>query len=321
MRSFATDRPAGSGRVRFTHSVRAALPAIVFLCLLGSVIARQPDILSYEGLRLLLKFAAPLVFASLAQMCIMAIGEIDLSIGPFIALVTSIAVTLLFDTPAVGAIALLACIAGYCVLGAIIHVARIPSIVATLGGSFIWFGFALLVLPTPGGTTPQWVTSVTSWKPPLIPLPILISLVAAGVAQLLMTRTLYGVVLRGIGSNPNAVLRSGWSLLVGKVFMFGCAGFLGVVAGLLTAGLNTTGDPRFGSQFTLESVAAVIIGGGEFSGGIVSPTGTVLGAFIMLLTGSVLSFAYVSPDWQLAAQGGLLILVLVLRRFFRNPAP
>jgi ribose/xylose/arabinose/galactoside ABC-type transport system permease subunit len=274
--------------------------------------------LSYEGLRLLLKFATPLVFAALAQMCVMAIGEIDLGLGPFIALVTSIAVTLLFETPALGVASLIACIGGYCLLGAIIHLARVPSIVATLGASFIWFGLALMVLPTPGGTTPNWLAAITSWRPPVVPFSILLAVAAAVAGELFLTRTSYGVVLRGIGSNPAAVMRSGWSLLVGKVFMFGCASALGIIAGLLTAGLNTTGDPRFGSQFTLESVAAVIVGGGEFSGGIVSPAGAVLGAFIMLLTGSVLSFADVSPDWQLAAQGCLLILVLVLRRFFRE---
>jgi ribose/xylose/arabinose/galactoside ABC-type transport system permease subunit len=83
-------------------------------------------------------------------------------------------------------------------------------------------------------------------------------------------------------------------------------------------GLNTTGDANVGGQYTLESIAAVIVGGSEFSGGVVSPVGAVVGAFIMLLTGSLLSFVDISTVWQLSAQGGILIVVLGLRALSRQ---
>jgi ribose/xylose/arabinose/galactoside ABC-type transport system permease subunit len=171
----------------------------------------------------------------------------------------------------------------------------------------------LVVLPTPGGQAPDWLSAFVNWVPPAVPLPVALSIVAAAAGELLLMRTTYGIVLRGIGSNPVAVNRSGWSLLTGKVVMYLCAGALGTIAGLLMTGLNTSGDPRFGGQYTLQSIAAVIVGGGEFTGGIVFPTGTVIGAMIMLLIGSMLSFADISPDWQLAVQGGVLILVVALR--------
>ncbi|MNT82810.1 hypothetical protein D3C72_2225920 [compost metagenome] len=61
------------------------------------------------------------------------------------------------------------------------------------------------------------------------------------------------------------------------------------------------------------SIAGVILGGGEFVGGRVSPVGAVIGALTLTLAGSFLSFMRISPDWQIGAQGAILIIVLGLR--------
>jgi len=144
--------------------------------------------------------------------------------------------------------------------------------------------------------------------------------VLALVGHWLFMRSSYGVVLRGIGSTPQAVQRAGWSLLTARTALYGLAGLFGLIAGLVLTGLNTTGDANFGAPYTLLSIAAVIVGGGEFFGGIVAPVGAVIGAFIMLLTGSLLSFMNVSTDWQLSVQGAILILVLGTRALQRRRA-
>lgn len=269
--------------------------------------------MSYFGLTLLLNFALPAVFAAMAQMAVIAAGDIDLGLGPFISLVNCLAATWLTTRLALGAIALVLLIAAYAAMGALIHLRRLPSIVVTLGASFVWLGLALLVLPTPGGSAPAWLTTLLAVRPPGLPLPVLVSILAGLIGWLLLMRTSYGTVLRGIGGNPRAVARAGWSLLGGRVVLYTVAGILGIVAGLALTGLNTAGDATVGTQYTLTSIAAVIVGGGEFVGGIVSPAGAVVGAWIMLLTGSLLSFLNISTDWQLSVQGGILILVLGLR--------
>jgi len=126
-------------------------------------------------------------------------------------------------------------------------------------------------------------------------------------------RTSYGVVLRGAGGNPKAIGRAGWSILKTKMIMFAAAGFFGVLAGLSLIGLTSAADAHIADRYTLYSIAGVILGGGEFVGGRVSPTGAVLGALTLTLTGSFLIFLKISPDWQIGAQGGILILVLALR--------
>ena len=78
-------------------------------------------------------------------------------------------------------------------------------------------------------------------------------------------------------------------------------------------GLTTSADANIALRYTLLSIAGVILGGGEFVGGRVSPLGAVVGALTLTLAGSFLSFLRISPDWQIGAQGAVLIIVLGLR--------
>lgn len=302
----------------FAAQLRILLPAVALAAMFALIFARQPRAMSYFGLTLLLNFSLPMVFVAAAQMCVIAAGDIDLGIGPFLSLVNCIAATALSAHLLLGAGMLALCVLAYVAMGALIHVRRLPSIVVTLGASFVWLGLALLVLPTPGGAAPDWLSAATGWRPAFVPLPIIVAVVVALVGHLLLMDTSYGAVLRGIGGNPRAIERAGWSLLAARMTLYGMAGFLGVLAGLAMTGLNTTGDANIGGQYTLQSIAAVIVGGGEFFGGIVSPIGAVIGALIMLLTGSLLAFVNISSDWQLSAQGGILIVVLALRRLARR---
>ena len=296
---------------RLRLSFRVVLPAVGLALMIIAIVVRQPNAATYFGMSLILAYAMPLILVTMGQLCIMAMG----GIGPFVSLVMCITCAFLATSPVIGVLALFACIAAYAGLGALIHYRRLPSIVATLGASFIWFGIALTIFPTPGGAAPEWLVGLVRARPPFVPLPLIMAVVAAIVCHFLIMRTSLGVVLRGFGGNQQAVARAGWSPLAIRVTLYSLAGFFAVLAGLLLSGLSTTGDANVGGNYTLQSIAAVIIGGGQFSGGVVSPIGAVMGALIILLTGSLLSFADISPNWQLSAQGIILLLVLSLRRF------
>lgn len=292
---------------------RFGLSLIALVLVLGVVFWLRPNVATYNGVRLLLNLSPVLVFAALAQMFVMTASDIDLGIGSFIALVNAIAAGILSDHPVLAAVLLLACILGYMLLGALIHLRRLPSIVVTLGASFVWLGFALMVMPVPGGHVPAWLTDLVRLRPPIVPLPVLLAGAAMIVAQLILQATSYGVVLRGTGGSPLAVERAGRSTLSARVTLYGLAGVCGVLAGITLAGITTAGDANVGRGLTLLSIGAVIIGGGEFVGGIVSPIGTVMGALVMQLSGSLLSFASVEPAWQYSVQGGILLTILALR--------
>ncbi len=293
--------------------VRGALPILSLILLLIPIFIIQPRAMSYFGVNLLLNLAVPIMFATLAQMFILTVNDLDLSVGAYVSLVATIGATFLNDTPLLGVLLLLACIAAYGALGALIHLRNLPSIVVTLGMSFVWLGLAILVLPTPGGAAPGWLRAIMSFKPPFVPFPLIAAAVLAVVVHVALMRSSYGAVLRGAGGNPRAVARAGWSLLRVRVTMYMLAGTFGMLSGLSLLGLTTSADSNIALRYTLLSIAGVILGGGEFVGGRVSPAGAVVGAMVMTLAASFLAFLRISPDWQIGAQGAILILVLALR--------
>ena len=155
---------------RLASILRAALPAIIFLALLGTIFAQQPRTMSYFGVNLLLNLALPVVLASMAQMLVMAIGDLDLSIGAFVSLVTCVCAAILPDRPVLGVLCLAGLVAAYAAAGLLIAWRGLPAVVVTLGLSFVWLGLAVMLLPTPGGAVPGWLVGTMRVRPPLLPL-------------------------------------------------------------------------------------------------------------------------------------------------------
>jgi ribose transport system permease protein len=301
-------------RINPGRLARALLPALSLALVLGAIAFLNPRAISYFGFTLMLNLAIPITLATIAQMFVIAGNDLDLSIGTFVGFVCCIAATWLHDWPVLGAVALLGCIGVYAALGALIYLRNLPSIVVTLGMSFVWQGLAILLLPKPGGRAPAWLQSFMGLRPPLIPFPIVAAVVIAAVAYFGLMRTSYGAVLRGAGGNALAISRAGWSLLKAKAFLFALAGLFGVLSGMALVGITTSADANIGNGYTLLSIAGVILGGGEFVGGRVSPIGAVIGALTLALAASpLLTFMRIPPDWQVAANGAILIIVLAAR--------
>ncbi len=89
-------------------------------------------------------------------------------------------------------------------------------------------------------------------------------------------------------------------------------GLFGILSGIALAGITTSSDANVASNYTLLSVAGVMLGGGSIAGGKVSAVGAVLGACTTTLVGTPLTFLQISPDWQIGAQGTILLVVLFL---------
>lgn len=305
---------ASSGLSGARQVLRALLPALSLSLIVIAIAWLNPRAISYFGFSLMLNLAIPIALATIGQMFILTVNELDLSIGTFVGFIGCVAATWLRDAPLVGFAVLVASVGVYAGLGALIYLRNLPSIVVTLGMSFVWQGLAILVLPKPGGKAPDWLLGLMSLKPPFVPFPIVAAVVIALVVHVGLMRTSYGAVLRGSGGNPLAISRAGWSMLKTKVVMFALAGVFGVLSGLALIGITTSGDANIGNGYTLLSIAGVILGGGEFVGGRVSPVGAVLGALTLALAASpLLTFMHIPPDWQTGANGIILIVVLAAR--------
>lgn len=293
--------------------LRLLVPAVALAVLLIAVFWLQPRTMSYTGLNLLFNLAVPIALATIAQMLIMMVNDLDLSMGTFVSFVACVTATFLQSDPLIGTLILAGCVASYGVLGVLIYVRNLPSIVVTLGMSFVWGGLAVLLLPAPGGTAPEWIRTIMTAKPPFVPMAIIASIIIAAVGHWLVMQSSFGAVLRAVGGNERMVQRAGWSVLRARAAAYLLAGFFAVLAGMSLVGLTTSADANIALRYTLLSIAGVILGGGEFVGGRVSPIGAVVGALTLTLAASFLSFLRISPDWQIGAQGAILIIVLALR--------
>jgi ribose transport system permease protein len=306
--------PARSIFPRPRRAIRAALPAISLAIVVIAIGWLNPRAISYLGFNLMLNLAIPIALATVAQMFVIAVNDLDLSIGTFVGFVGCVTATFLKETPLVGVVILLGAIGVYAAIGALIQFRNLPSIVVTLGMSFVWQGLAILILPKPGGRAPEWLAFVMGLKPPFVPFPVIAAIVIAIVVHFAVMRTSYGAILRGAGGNSVAIGRAGWSLLRIKVVAFALTGLFGVLSGMALIGLTSAADANIGNGYTLLSIAGVILGGGEFVGGRVSPIGAVIGALTLALaSSSLLSFLHIPPDWQVAANGGILVIVLAAR--------
>jgi len=294
--------------------MRDLLPALSLALVLAAIAWLNPRAISYLGFTLMLNLAVPIALATVAQMFVIAGNDLDLSIGPFVGFVACIGATWLTDKPWVGIALLVLSIGIYASLGLLIQWRNLPSIVVTLGMSFIWQGLAILILPKPGGSAPNWLQTLMNIQPPLLPFPIVATMAIALTAWFGLMRTSYGCILRGSGGNTAAMARAGWSMLGIKTALFALAGLFGVLSGLALLGVTTSADANIGNGYTLLSIAGVILGGGEFVGGIVSPVGAVIGALTLALAASpLLTFLNIPPDWQVGANGIILIVVLAAR--------
>lgn len=294
-------------------TIRVLIPALSLAALLVAVFILQPRAMSYNGLNLLFNLAVPIALATIAQMMIISVNDLDLSMGTFVSFAACVAATYLQSDPLVGVMILAGAILVYAILGIVIHLRGLPSIVVTLGMSFVWGGLSVLLLPSPGGAPPDWARAVMTSRPPLLPMAIVASIAIAVITHFIVMRSSFGVLVRGVGGNQRSVERAGWSVLWLKAAAYALAGLFAVLAGITLVGLTTSADANIALRYTLLSIAGVILGGGEFVGGRVSPIGAVIGALTLTLAGSFLSFLRISPDWQIGAQGAILIIVLALR--------
>lgn len=298
--------------------VRRTLPGLLTLAAMIAILlvcgAIQPRIWSQGGMTLIMSPIVALAIASMAQMVMMSIGDIDLGIGYFVGMITAIVATLLRDTPLLGVLALMASVGAYAVMGALVQLRGVPSLIATLGASFIWLGVGLFALPVPGGMAPDWLFGYAMWQPPfLIPAPLITMVVATALTWLVMQRTSLGVRFRGLGSNPVALARSGASLLRTRMLAYATVGVLGVLAGLTLTAEIGGGDVNAVPGYTLTTVAAVILGGGMFTGGRAVAWGTLFGAVTLGLLTVLLTLLQFSSNLQPAVQGLIVIAVLAGR--------
>jgi ribose transport system ATP-binding protein len=257
----------------------------------------------------------PLALASIGQMTVVLLGGIDLSVGPLISLVTTIASFTIIDGPGGWGGVFLCLLAGLIVGGmnsALIVWLRIPDLISTLATYSVVFGLALIVRPSPGGTVSEGFADLVTMRLGWFPVAGLALLGIGLVGEILLVKGRIGTSLYAVGSRSEAAFVAGIRVDRIRCFAYLFSGFMAALAGLVVTARIGSGDPQAGSQFTLSSIAAVVVGGTSVFGGRGTLAGTLFGATLLVMLQNALNQLHVTAYYQYIWTGALLLSAVAL---------
>lgn len=284
---------------------------LIVALFLALYVALFPGLVSVEGVAKFTQNWFPLALVAMAQAMIMLTGGINLAVGAMVSLGAVVAATsfdgmlgVLGGVLAVAAIGL-AVGAG---AGTIVALFRLPAIIVTLAGSFILGGAALLVLPRPGGDVPDWLSELLAGNQPVA----LLLLVLLAIGWKLYLATPIGIGLYAAGDNPVGAYRSGVPVDLAKIVAYAVSFMLAALAGLFVSAQTGSGDPVIGTPFTLNSIAAAVLGGVGFLGGAGTMRGAIAGSLLLSVMINVMFFLGFPPVAQYIAQGLIIVGAVAL---------
>ena len=283
--------------------------------------------------------AVAIGFVAMAQTVPVLMGGLDLSVGAVMTLTNCIASELVNGSPAeivLGAVlTLLAGSAFGLMNGLIVVYGRIQPIITTLATGAIAIGLALLVRPSPGGNidddlswamTNQLVDFADTygiadggdawWFRPFawIPVPLILLVLVAVLVWVPFRRSVTGRTIYAIGSAEGAAYMSGLPIARAKIAAFTLAGFFASCGGLYLAIQTSSGnaDVTQAGAYTLNSIAAVVLGGTSLLGGIGGAIGSLVGALILRVISFYFRILSIDPLLQPLIEGIVLLAAVSL---------
>lgn len=280
-----------------------------------------------------------LVFVAMAQAMTVLVGGLDLSVGSVMTLTSCIASELVNGEPwqiILGCIITVSAGTAFgLVNGLIIVYGRLQPIIATLATGAVAIGLALLIRPKPGGNVDvdlNWTATNSlrdlaetyhlfsdgedAWFQPIawVPVPLLIMIIVALVVWVPFKRTVTGRTLYAIGSAEGAAYMSGLPINRAKLWAFTLSGLFAGCAGLYLAIQTGSGNadiPQAGA-YTLNSIAAVVLGGVSLLGGVGTAVGAMIGALILRVISFYFRILSIDPLMQSLVEGIVLLLAVSL---------
>ena len=263
--------------------------------------------------------ALPLCFAAMAQAIVVISGGIDLSIGSLMGVINVLSAREMVDMSFRQALAfsllllvLAALASGF--TGLIITLTRIPDIVVTLGMLFVWQGVALWIMEIPGGGVPLDFSNLAlgSVGSTVVPNGAVVVFAALLLLWVPLRWLRPGLAIYAVGSNRNSAYLSGIGVARTRVGAYLLAGLFTGLGGLALSASSAIGDPNSGATYTLNSVAAVVLGGVSLLGGVGGLIGVVAAAYVLTMSKIILLLRGTDPNYANVYQGALIIVVVVI---------
>ncbi len=291
-------------------------PLILLVLSIAINLFLQPNMFALDTINSNMRVFLPLILLTVGQAIVLIGGGIDISVGGIVSIVNTILATRvgLDGTPELMwqyvLISLLVGVFAGAINGFFIAYLRLQPIITTYATSFLYAGFALFILPNPGGGIPADVANLYRTTTPLS-LPLAFYVIAILLlAWIYVSSTRYGKYLFAVGGKAEAAYETAVPVTLVQFSIYVISGFMAALAGIAITMLSGSGNADIGNSMTLNSITAAVIGGNAFSGGIGGVAGPVMGAVTLSLIQNIISFAHIDTWWETLVKATIIVVAL-----------
>ena len=289
------------------------------LALLALIVAASflsPYFLELRNIMNVLRGASVLCIVAVGMTLVILSRGVDLSVGSILGVSgATLALLAATDVRLAIAAALVAGIAAGLVNGVLItwlglqpFIATVATLISIRGLVYIVSDGSNIIVRDP----PAWFEAIGSGHVGPVPIPILIATVVVLSAIFLLKQTRFGRHVYAVGANEEAARLYGVNVRRTKILVYCISGFLAALASIIQVSRLTVAEPNAGQLVELDAIAATLIGGTTFDGGVGGVPGTVLGVLILAVLGNILNLKGVSPFVQMVLQGGIIVIAVVV---------
>ncbi|MEO8668886.1 MAG: ABC transporter permease [Bauldia sp.] len=308
-------------RFRLPEEFGVILVLVAMVAIIG---VARPLFLNPLNLLTILGHTTFLGMLAVGMVFLLAIREIDLSVGwmfNFSATITALLMVAGFNPwLAAGAGFVFGAFLGL-VNGVIAVGLRLPAIIVTLGTYSMFQGLSLVVnrgrAVVPGDTSSSFFHVISSKIFGVVPVTAAAIVALAIVMHFVLHRTRFGYRVQAVGSNPEAAELAGIANWVVRLQTLVLMGAICGLSGAMYVGFRGAVDPNLGSDFVLAVIAAVIIGGTPLSGGAGTIIGAVVGMLIIQVIRSGLIFFGIDATWSTFVTGAVIVIAVALDQFVK----
>lgn len=291
-------------------------PLAVLIVLMAALSIFVPDFLSFRNMQGLVLAVSLVGAVATTMMLVLAMREVDLSVGSLVALSGVLTAEVISNTGSV-ALGIGAGLAAGGIVGLIngVVVARlkINSLIATLAMMEIVRGVAFLVSGGEAVAIPEEDFYVLGTGDFLgIDYPIWITLICFIAFGIVLNATVFGRNVLAIGGNAEAARLAGVPVDRTKIIVFTVHGLITALAGIVLAARITSGQPNTSLGLELQVISACVLGGVSLSGGVASIGGVIVGVLIMGAAQNALNLLDVPTFYQYVVRGGILLVAVIL---------
>ena len=309
--------------------IQSGLYLVLFLMLV-LIIAKEPSFLSIRNFKNILTQSSVRAIIALGVAGLIVTQGTDLSVGRQVGFSAVISATLLQATtnvnkvfpnlgefPVIGAI-IIVMIVGMVIgsiNGIIVAKLNVHPFIATLGMMTIVYGINSLYYDYVGASPISGFSkSYSSFAQGYIGTPsfnmsylIIYAAVATAIMWILWNKTKFGKNVFAVGGNPEAAKVSGVNVAWTLVKIYALSGMYYAFGGLREAGRIGSATNNLGNMYEMDAIAACVIGGVSFYGGVGKISGVITGVIILTVINYGLTYVGVSPYWQYIIKGMIIV--------------